>query len=252
MQFRREAHISGKTRKRVLSVPTAECSSPRAAARPSLHRQTTDRVRVLIVEGDYEPGERLVEADLCRQLRVSRTPLREALKVLAGEGLVDLEPNRGASVARMSAGEIRDLFVVIAHLESLAADICCTTISADDLVRLEGMHRKMLEWRAQGRRHDYFEINDRIHRAIVAIAGNSILAETHQRLIARARRVRYQALLTSGRWDQSIAEHSALMQALTKRQGKSAARIWRRHVMATGELVAGQIGVGVTDADEGA
>ena len=238
MQFAQEAQISGKSRKRVLSPTNPTWLPPRTVPLASLHTQTTDRLREFIVEGDYAPGGRLIEADLCRLLRVSRTPLREALKVLAGEGLVDLEPNRGARVARLSAVETCDLFVVIAHLESFAAEICCKRITPSELTELEAMHHRMLEWHATERRHEYFELNDAIHRAIVALADNPILTATHAQLIARARRIRYQALLASGRWDQSVAEHCALMHALAKRQVKTAGRIWRQHVMATGALIA--------------
>ena len=241
MQFGREARISGKPRKRVLSKPGPDGPELLAASFPSLHTQTTDRLRELVVEGDFEPGARLVEADICRRLKVSRTPLREALKVLAGEGLIDLQPNRGARVARMSAGGIADLFEVIAHLEGLAAEICCKRMSPHDRLELEAMHVRMMEWHAAGRRHDYFEINDLIHRAIVARAGNRILTATHEQLIARARRMRYQALHASGRWDQSVAEHVAVMDAFARRDAKAAGRIWRRHVLSTGDLIAAQV-----------
>lgn len=207
----------------------------------SLHDQTTDLLRELIVEGDFDPGARLVEADMCRRLKVSRTPLREALKVLAGEGLIELQPNCGARVARMSISDIAALFEVIAYLEGIAAELCCKRMSMERLASLEEMHGQMLEWYAANRRHDYFEINDRIHRAIVASAGNSILTETHEQLIARARRMRYQALHASGRWDQSVAEHVAVMDAFARRDAKAAGRIWRKHVLATGDLVAARM-----------
>ncbi len=241
MQFGREAHISGKPRKRVLSKPGPDRPEAYAVVGGSLHDQTTENLRELIVEGDFEPGARLVEADMCRRLGVSRTPLREALKVLAGEGLVDLQPNRGARVARMSAAGVADLFEVIAHLEALAAELACKRMTASELLELEAMHVRMMEWHASGRRQDYFEINDRIHRAIVARAGNQILTATHEQLIARARRMRYQALHASGRWDQSVAEHVAVMDAFARRDGKAAGRIWRRHVLATGALIAAQV-----------
>jgi len=241
MQFGQERHISGKSKKRVLRPSSLDTDETHLLIGSPLHDQTTSNLRDLIVEGSFPPGSRLVEADLCRRLRVSRTPLREAFKVLSGEGLIELQPNRGAMVARVTADEVRELFAVIAELESMAAILCSKAWSIDEFTQLETMHREMLELHTSGQRHDYFAINDRIHRTIVALSGNRILAITHARLIARARRARYQALLLSGRWDESVAEHESMMDALRARKGKQAARILRNHVLATGKLVAQQI-----------
>ena len=100
------------------------------------------------------------------------------------------------------------------------------------------MHSRLVEWHAEAHRHEYFELNQRIHRAVVALSGNRILAETHARLLARARRSRYQAILSDARWAESVAEHGALMGAFARRDGGAAAEIWRRHVLRTGEVVA--------------
>ncbi|MFZ4808382.1 MAG: GntR family transcriptional regulator [Hyphomicrobiaceae bacterium] len=241
MQFWQEAQVLGIPRKRVLRRHDAsEFASPSAGAQ-TLYDHTAGRLRDLIVEGELAEGSRLVEAHLCRRFHVSRTPLREAFKVLAEEGLIELQPNRGATVARMTAREVRELFVVIAELESLAAATVCKNWRPEDFARLEAMHAEMLRCRATDNRHDYFSINDRIHRVIVALADNRVLALVHARLIARARRARYRALLTIGRWDQSISEHEALMGALRARKAAQAKRIWREHVRVTGELVAEQL-----------
>jgi DNA-binding GntR family transcriptional regulator len=241
MQFRQEARISVNPRKRVLRPREQDDVLLAAASLHTLHDQTTTRLRDLIVEGDIAEGQRLVESELCRRLRISRTPLREALKVLAGEGLVELQPNRGARVARMTAHEAAELFTVIAELEGLAATLCCHRIDAAELAQLGARHADMLACRAADNRHGYFLLNDGIHRAVVALSGNRVLAQTHQRLMSRARRARYQALQSFGRWDQSIAEHEALMQAFRDRNCSRAAHIWRDHVLATGTLVAARL-----------
>jgi DNA-binding GntR family transcriptional regulator len=211
---------------------------PREVARLSLHEQTTDRLRDLIVRGTLVPGKRLIESDLCHRLAVSRTPLREAFKVLASEGLIDIHPNRGATVVRMTAAETIELFQVIANLEAMGAEIAAARMSDDNLAQLDLMHSQLVAWHKDARRHEYFELNQRIHRAVVALSGNRILAETHARLIARARRSRYQAILSDARWAESVAEHGALMAAFAQRNGAAAAKIWRRHVLRTGEVVA--------------
>lgn len=237
MQSVQEAQIPGKLRRRALKPALSDAfTTVRLAAPQSLHDRLTSELRDMIVEGAYARGHRLVEADLCRKFGVSRTPLREALKVLAGEGLIDLQPNRGASVTGLSPSETIELFAVIAELEALAASLTCKRISPHDLARLELLHREMLTRRAEEDLHEYFTLNEQIHNAIVALSGNGVLAATHQRLLVRARRTRFQALHVSGRWDASIAEHEALMEALRHRKPAAAQRIWRQHVSATGKL----------------
>jgi DNA-binding GntR family transcriptional regulator len=203
----------------------------------SLHEQTTTRLRDLIVKGALAPGARLVEVDLCRRLAVSRTPLREAFKVLASEGLVQIHPHRGASVTRMTPTETTELFQVTAHLESMGAELAAQRISDADLAKLNIMHEQLVAWHAQGKRHEYFDLNQRIHRAVVALSGNGVLADTHARLIARARRSRYQAILDDARWAESVSEHAQLMAAFARRDARSAADIWRKHVLRTGIVV---------------
>jgi DNA-binding GntR family transcriptional regulator len=213
-------------------------AAPRIVARMSLHEQTTARLRDLIVKGTLAPAARLIEVDLCRRLAISRTPLREALKVLASEGLVQIHPHRGASVTRMTPAETIELFQVTAHLEAMGASLAARHMTEEDLVKLNVMHEQLVSWHAQGKRQEYFELNQRIHRAIVALSGNSILAETHARLIARARRSRYQAILDDARWAQSVSEHGELMEAFARRDANAAADIWQMHVSRTGEVVA--------------
>jgi DNA-binding GntR family transcriptional regulator len=204
----------------------------------SLHEQTTGRLRDLIVKGTLAAGARLVEVDLCRRLTVSRTPLREAFKVLASEGLVQIHPHRGATVTRMTHTETIELFQVTAQLEAMGAQLATLRMTDEHLANLNIMHDQLVSWHAQGKRHEYFHLNQRIHRAIVALSGNSILAETHARLISRARRSRYQAILDDARWTESVKEHVQLMAAFARRDGGAAADIWRKHVSRTGEVVA--------------
>lgn len=204
----------------------------------SLHEQTTARLRDLIVKGMLAPGARLTEVDLCRRLAISRTPLREALKVLASEGLVQIHPHRGASVTRMTPAETIELFQVTAQLEAMGACLAARRMTEEHLAKLNVMHEQLVSWHTQGKRHEYFELNQRIHRAIIALAGNSILAETHARLIARARRSCYQAILDDARWAQSVSEHGEFMAAFARRDASAAADIWRKHVSRIGEAVA--------------
>jgi DNA-binding GntR family transcriptional regulator len=205
--------------------------------RESLHAQAIDRLRDMIVEGELAPGARVIEGDLCEQLAISRTPLREALKVLASEGLIELLPHRGARVTEVTAAEVGELFEVIAGLEGLAAELATLRMSERDLQRLRGMHERLQRFHAARRRHDYFRVNHKIHHLIVALAGNGILTTTHERLLARARRGRYLAILSERRWDEAMHEHVELMAAFEARNAAQAGVIWRRHTARTGEVV---------------
>lgn len=228
---------------RVLAFRT-ERGSGRRLQRASLHAQAIERLRDMIVEGELAPGARIVEAELCAQLGISRTPLREALKVLASEGLIELLPHRGARVTEVTAEEIGELFEVIAGLEGLAAELAAERMSDRDLERLEAMHERLERYHVARRRHDYFRINHKIHHLIVALAGNGILTATHERLLAQARRGRYLAILSNERWDEAMREHVELMAALRARDAARAGTIWRRHTARTGEVVRAALAAG--------
>lgn len=205
--------------------------------RQSLHAQAVDRLRDMIVEGELASGSRIVEGDLCEALDISRTPLREALKVLAAEGLIELLPRRGARVTEVTAKEAGDLFEVIASLEALAAELTATRRTERDLERLEALHRRMEKYHAERRRHHYFQLNHEIHQMIVSLSGNDVLVATHERLMVQARRSRYMAILSRERWDEAMREHVEFMAAVRSQDGVRAGAIWRRHVQRTGEVV---------------
>jgi len=222
----------------------AERGRGRRLHRQSLHTRTIDQLRDMIVEGELAPGARIVEAELCEQLGISRTPLREALKVLASEGLVELLPHRGARVTEVRPEEVGELFEVVAGLEGLAAELAAERMSERDLERLRDMHGRMARHHALRRRHDYFRLNHKMHQLIVALAGNSVLAATHEQLMVRARRSRYLAILSRERWDEAMAEHVELMAAFSARDATRAGALWRRHVARTGEVTQAALAAG--------
>lgn len=212
-------------------------SKARPVRRQSLHEQAIDQLRDMIVEGELGPGVRLVEAEICRHLDISRTPLREALKVLASEGLIELLPNRGARVTQVSVEQVGELFEAIAGIEGMAAELACRRMTGDDLEQLKAMHERIVRLHGERKRHEYFQLNHQIHEIVVRLAGNRILAETHAKLLARARRIRYMAILSTARWDEAVGEHAGFMNALVARKAQRAGEIWRRHVARTGEVV---------------
>lgn len=176
-----------------------------------------DRVRDLIIQGELRPASRLNERLLCERLNISRTPLREALKSLAGEGLVELQPNRGARVTPLTVEKVREVFRVLSVLEALAGELACANASDADIAEIQAMHYQMVAHYRRGELAQYFRYNQAIHIRIVESGGNSTLAQTYRQLNAHVRRARYLANLSPERWEKAVNEHEAMLQALVAR-----------------------------------
>lgn len=200
-------------------------------------RQVADLLRDMIIRAELSPGARIVERALCEQLQVSRTPLREALKLLEAEGLVEISQNKGARIMSFTPAEASNLFEVIAGLESLAAELASSRMTPEDLAQIEDLHVRMRAHYERREKDPYFELNSAIHDMIVRCAANPILISTHAGLMLRARRGRYMAIIDPLRWDEAVGEHDALLDALRRRDGDEARRVWRRHLVRTGETV---------------
>jgi DNA-binding GntR family transcriptional regulator len=163
--------------KRPMADTSAAIGHDREApiARRALHDEVVQRIRGLIVQGELAPGERVPERELCERFGISRTPFREALKVLASEGLVDLQHQRGAVVSTITTHDVDDMFQVMGVLEALAGELACARASDAEISAIDDFHREML---ACYREHDlngYFQYNQRIHEAIMQAAGNPVL-----------------------------------------------------------------------------
>ena len=208
-----------------------------AIRRRPLHDEATERVRDMIVEGRLAAGEWINETELCQQLQISRTPLREALKVLAAEGLVELVPRRGAHVAQLSIREIVDLFEALGGVEGLAAEMAAMRMSAADLEKLRQLQIRIEQRHKEKNRLEYFHDNHELHESIVRFSGNSAIVDIHARLIARVRRARYQAILSESRWNEAVQEHAHILAALESRDARRAGDLMRQHVARTGEIV---------------
>ncbi len=206
--------------------------------RTGLHEQAAERLRTLIVRGELRPGQQLGEADLSDALGISRTPLREALKQLASEGLVELHLNRSAVVAPFRREDLRELFEAVAGIERCAAELAAARMQPRDVERLEALQDRIESHHGRGELREYFEINQQIHSAIVDFARNSVLKATHEVLLARAERARFFALSVLGRWDESVREHQEILSALKAGQVSHAGRLLGDHVRRTGEIVA--------------
>jgi DNA-binding GntR family transcriptional regulator len=218
------------------ATETLEPSTP--ASPTAIAQWVADVLRDRIVKGTYPPGSRLVERKISAELDLSRTPVREALKLLHADGLIGISRNKGAQVLQYGSDEALYLFEVIASLESLAAERLADLVTPEQLDQLEDLHATMLGHYRSGDVSLYFDANSEIHDFIVEHCGNPLIVETHTRLMARARRGRFLAIMQPKRLDEAVGEHEILMKALRSRDAASAAKVWRTHLLHTGETVA--------------
>lgn len=201
-------------------------------ARPALAVQLADALREMILEGELPGGEKIREKELTSRFGVSRTPLREAMKVLAAEGLIELIPNRGAIVNQHSTEELASVFPVLAALERLAGELAAVNATDEEIARLRTMTKELRMAVEDGNRPRYFNINQAIHDAILSAAGNETLTRTHIAIAGRIHRARYQANLTRTRWETALEEHELIAQALADRDSARLGMLLHDHMMA--------------------
>jgi len=212
-------------------------------ARSYLHDEAAARLRALILSGDLPPRSRLNEKDLSEAFGVSRTPLREAFKILATEGLIDLLPNRGARVAGVSAAEIDDMIEVVAGLEATAGELASDRMSDAEIAAVGALHDAMIAAHARGDVDGYFSRNRAIHDAIMAAARNATLRELYERLQGRIQRARFQAPKTEAQWRRAIEDHERILSLLRARQGEALGRALRAHVRSKKQIIAAAVGL---------
>jgi DNA-binding GntR family transcriptional regulator len=201
-----------------------------AIARRPLAAELSDRIRELIVAGEIAPGERIAEKALCERYGVSRTPLREALKVLAREGLVTLTQNRGAAVSEITLADLEEAFPVVAALEALTGELAARSATDAQIAEARALHERMAETMAAGDRAGYWPLNDAFHRLLSAAARNRTLAETKAAAELRLQLARRRASLDATRWRQAVEEHAAIVAALEARDPTRLADLLRLHI----------------------
>lgn len=191
--------------------------------RRTLHEEVLERLRDMIIEGRLEPGQRINEGAVGAQLGVSRTPLREAIKSLASEGLVEMQPAKGAVVRRFSLRDLREILEVIKSLEQLGGRIACAQATDAQIAEVIALHERMMALYAEQNRLEYFKLNQAIHSAIVSASGNAVLMEMHETLQARIKRLRFIGNEGPAKWAGAVAEHEGMIAALKKRDGEALA-----------------------------
>ena len=183
-------------------------------SRATLHDQVSARLRAMLVEGHIAPGAKLNERELCEQLQVSRTPLREAIKLLAAEGLVDLLPNRGAVAVKLGEADVVNTFEVLASLEGLSGELAAQRITAAQLAEIRALHYEMLACFTRRDLSGYYRLNAQIHSAINAAAANPVLVGTYRSINARVQSLRFRTNQNEAKWKHAVKEHERMVDAL--------------------------------------
>jgi len=213
--------IATLTRTRTLAEPII---------RRTLHDELLERIRQMIIDGELTPGDKVPEKELCERFAVSRTPLREALKVLASEALVTLTPNRGAMIADLTLDDLEEAFPVMGALEALAGEMACANITDSELAHIKQLHEKMVAHYEARELTPYFRTNQKIHEMILAAARNQTLSSLYRSLEGRIRQARYLANMSTTRWTKAVQEHEQILNALEARDGAALAQILKIHL----------------------
>jgi DNA-binding GntR family transcriptional regulator len=201
--------------------------------RHTLHDELVERIRDMIIEGQLEPGSRIHEGQLGLALGVSRTPLREALKFVASEGLIDLVPGRGGIVRRLTPRDVRNMLDVLTALETLAGRLACRNATDEEIAGVRDLHDRMMDFYADRQRLEYYKLNQAIHSAIAALSGNDFLAATHASIQSRLKRIRFIGNETPDHWAGAVREHGEMIAALERRDEAALTEVLTRHVEET-------------------
>lgn len=213
-------------------------TEPTIVPRLNLHDTIITALRGMILDGVLVPGEKIAERTLCDRFGISRTPLREALKVLASEGLVELLPRRGAVVAQITETDIHNLFPIMGALEGVAGELACARASTQDIAHVRKLHDEMMESYARRDEQRYLRQNRQVHEAIFALARNPALSEMYQQILARIHVCRFIRRKDDRDWATAIAEHAAFMDALEQRDGARLSQLMRDHIAGTSARIA--------------
>lgn len=209
---------------------TEAAGNEAARQKGQLSGSATVMIRNMIVTGALAPGQRIRERELCETLRVSRTPVREAIKTLLQEGLLRASPNRSPVVTTLDLDEVRSLVVVVATVESLAGRLACAAATDAQIAEIAALQHKMVVHQVHNQMPEYFQTNKTFHRKIVDSACNPVLLSVWDMLALRVDRARYASNLWPERWPEAIKEHQRLLDALIIRDAETLAALMHQHV----------------------
>lgn len=204
----------------------------------ALYQEVAERLRQRIFAHELTPGTWIDEQKLAEQYGISRTPLREALKVLASEGLVELKPRRGCYVTEISARDLDDIFPLIAMLEGRCASEAVHRAAPTDIEALRTLHEILERSAREGKIDAFFEANQEFHRRIQELAGNRWMLSVIQDLRKVLKLSRLHSLSLEGRLQQSLAEHRRIMAAMTAGEAALAEKAMYDHLLSGREALA--------------
>jgi DNA-binding GntR family transcriptional regulator len=220
-------------------------SIPRAA----LHEQVALRLRQMLVENRLAPGAKLNERELSEVLNVSRTPLREAIKMLAAEGLVELLPNRGAIALQLTEADVRNTFEVMAGLEGQSGELAAARISDAELAEIRALHFEMMASYTRRDLPAYYRLNAAIHDAINAAAKNPVLSVTYRQINARLQALRFKSNQDEEKWASAVHEHAQMIDALAARDASAMRAVLVAHLNHKRDVVLEQLRAATTTSD---
>lgn len=198
--------------------------------RRTLPNTVAAQLREMIIEGVLPPGIRLNERALCDRLQVSRTPLREAFRLLSADGLITMQPNRGAQVVALSRDDVVESFEVMGALEALSGQLACERITPEEVTEIRAL---TFEMQASHSRRDlpaYYQINRQIHDRINAASHNALLTRVYKRINLRLQNLRFRSNLVPEKWDKAMREHLEMVEALEARDADRLSAIMLEHV----------------------
>ncbi|MDB5965302.1 MAG: GntR family transcriptional regulator [Polaromonas sp.] len=209
--------------------------------RQALHEQVAHRLRQMLVENRIAPGAKLNERELSEVLKVSRTPLREAIRMLAAEGLVELLPNRGAIAVELTEADVLNTFEVMAGLEAQSGELAARRITEAELVEIKAMHFEMLAAYTRRDLPAYYSLNSAIHAAINAAAKNPVLTSTYRQVNARLQALRFRSNQHEDKWASAVREHGLMVEALEARDAAGMRALLLGHLNNKRDVVIEQV-----------
>jgi DNA-binding GntR family transcriptional regulator len=207
------------------------------ASSQNLHEAIFQKLRSLLVEGKIAPGSKLNERELAERLHVSRTPIREAIRRLAADGLVELIANRGAIAVQLSLEDVIHTFDVIADLEGFSGELAANNITNAALSELEALQYEMMASYARRDLSSYYKLNLRIHHLINQAANNPVLSRLFSQVNARIEALRFRSNQDGVKWERAVEEHQEMLDALKAHDSKRMRKIMMQHVMNKRDVV---------------
>lgn len=196
----------------------------------TLHQEVADRIREMIQRGDLLCGQKIDEKALCESMGVSRTPVRESLRLLHSEGIVDLVPHKGAYVSKPRIEEIKDMFEVMGMLEGMCARLAGERMGEGDFRKIESLHAKLEHHFAENSRERYLEVNHELHVLVQELSGNQALQDVIFGLRQKILLYRHRQLYQKNRFEQSMKEHREILEAFRERDPENAERAMKVHL----------------------